>query len=149
MRARFIIFAFFIAVLIQSGCKNNQEGNSQVLSGDEVSQVPDDFRVFYDRFHTDTNYQITHIVFPLDGLPANADTLEENEIFHWQKETWRWHRPMDPNLSGYERQWEVLSPSLITEKIVEKTSNIGMVRRFAHMGDDWMLIYYAAMNPLP
>ncbi len=144
----FIIFVVS-SVLIFSGCKHNNTALAQATASDEVVEVPDDFRLFYDRFHEDTSYQSDHIIFPLDGLPANADTLSQDDDFKWVKENWRWHRTMDPQLTGYSRNWEVLSPVMIVESIVEMTSNIGMIRRFAKMGDEWMLIYYAGMNPLP
>lgn len=146
---RSFVISVFTSVLIFSGCKNDKTPLAQATASDDAVEVPDDFRLFYDRFHEDTSYQSDHIIFPLDGLPANADTLAQGADFKWPKENWRWHRPMDPKLTGYSRQWEVLSPEMIVENIVETTSNIGMMRRFAKMGDEWMLIYYAGMNPIP
>lgn len=113
----------------------------------ETTTVPADFRTFYDRFHTDTLYQMDHISFPLAGLPANADTLT-SPSFYWKADHWKWHRPIDPDLTGYERQWQVVSDEMVIETIVQTTTGIGMVRRFAKMGNDWSLIYYAGMNPM-
>ncbi len=149
MMNKSFIISVFTSVLIFSGCKNDNTTLAQATSSDDAIEVPDDFRLFYDRFHEDTSYQSDHIIFPLDGLPANADTLTQGEDFTWVKENWRWHRTMDPKLTGYARHWEVLSSGMIVENIVETTSNIGMIRRFAKMGDEWMLIYYAGMNPVP
>src|SRR5690606_16234559 len=36
----------------------------------EVSHLPADFLAFFDEFHADTAYHMTHIHFPLEGLPA-------------------------------------------------------------------------------
>lgn len=113
-----------------------------------VVEIPEDFRLFYDRFHSDTTFQLEHIVFPLSGLPANADTLTPGTNFKWEKEGWRWHRPVDPTLTGFEREWQMLSRELISETISQKAAGFGMRRRFAKMDTDWMLIYYAGMNPL-
>ncbi|MCB0685689.1 MAG: hypothetical protein KDC53_04165 [Saprospiraceae bacterium] len=146
MKRTSLILSISVAIIL--GCKPQQNTEASVADDPTpVSSIPDDFRVFYDRFHQDTNYQIEHISFPLKGLPANADTLS-NPDFYWQSASWKWHRPMDPNLSGYERQWSAVSDDMIMETIVQKASGIGMERRFAKMDDEWMLIYYAGMNPI-
>jgi len=31
--------------------------------------LPDDFKKFYEKFHTDSSYQMKHIIFPLEGIP--------------------------------------------------------------------------------
>lgn len=148
-----LFIGFVFSWIIFSSCKNSlvgyqmEEQESPVYSEEEI-MVPEDFRRFYRQFHEDTNYQITHINFPLAGIPANADTLMVGENFKWQEEHWKWHRPLDPALAGYEQRWQVITPEMITEHIIEKTSRIGMTRRFAKMDNEWTLIYYAAMNPM-
>lgn len=150
--------AFFI-LFISSGiifmdCKNlpvEQELEKQSLPSEteEPIQLPDDFLTFYDQFHQDTEFQISHIIFPLEGLPANADTLTTPDDFRWQRNSWQWHRPINPALTGYEQKWQIATQEIVVEKIIEQTSQIGMIRRFAKIDHEWMLIYYAAMNPLP
>ncbi|MCB0664603.1 MAG: hypothetical protein KDC80_02220 [Saprospiraceae bacterium] len=133
-------------ILIAFSCKQAPTG-ADVSQEEEVSSIPDEFRAFYDRFHEDTSYQIDHITFPLAGLPANADTLS-TPVYHWKRDNWRWHRAIDPNLTGYERAWQLLTDEMIVETIIQTTSGIGMERRFAKIDDEWQLIYYAAMNPM-
>ncbi|NND32898.1 MAG: hypothetical protein HKN76_09925, partial [Saprospiraceae bacterium] len=77
-----------------------------------------------------------------------ADTLAPGSSFRWQRENWRWHRPIDPALSGFEREWQILNQDMIIERITQKTAGFGMMRRFAKMDEQWMLIYYSAMNPV-
>jgi hypothetical protein len=150
-KAFFILFIFSGVIFFE--CKNGPAGQQmeeeQLPAGNEKgSEVPADFISFYRLFHQDTEFQITHITFPLEGIPANADTLKTPDDFRWQKNNWKWHRPIDSSLTNYEQQWQVITQEMIVEKIIEKTSRIGMTRRFAKMDDEWMLIYYAGMNPM-
>lgn len=152
MKKSYFIF-FIISGVLFSGCKNvssDQQLEEQELAAetDEVIEVPDDFKSFYRQFHQDTAFQIAHISFPLEGIPANADTLASRDQFRWQKNSWKWHRPIDPDLTGYEQHWQVITKEMVVERIIEKTSRIGMTRRFAKMDNEWMLIYYGAMNPM-
>ncbi len=138
---------FFLFTVTIWSCSNNN--STPGISSEEAEiNLPSEFETFYDRFHNDTNYQIEHIIFPLSGLPANADTLIDRNAFRWNREDWKWHRPMDENLSGYDRQWSVVSDDLIIETIESNKAAFGMMRRFARMDNRWMLIYYAAMNPI-
>ena len=116
--------------------------------GTTVQEDLADFEIFYQQFHADSLYQMQHIAFPLAGLPANADTLGETTTFFWQKENWVLHRNLTDRLSGYERKRKKFGSDIIVETIVQKDSDIGMMRRFVKMDDEWMLIYYTAMNQM-
>jgi hypothetical protein len=144
---------FIFSSILLVACKNlpsEPQPEEQVVSPDteEESKMPDDFLTFYRQFHEDTAFQIAHITFPLEGIPANADTLTAPDHFRWQEHNWKWHRPINPALTGYEQKWQVVTQEMVIEKIIEQTSRIGMIRRFAKMDNEWMLIYYAAMNPM-
>jgi hypothetical protein len=106
-----------------------------------------DFNAFYMRFHRDTAYQTAHTTFPLEGLPANADS-ETMELakFKWQRSEWKYHQLFDDQ--EFTREFLVLNDNLVSESIRLKDSNLGLVRRFAKMGDEWYLIYYAGLNQI-
>ena len=54
----------------------------------EENRLPKDFLVFYDRFHSDSVYQLSHILFPLEGLPPDTDSLTASSgTFRWQKDS--------------------------------------------------------------
>ena len=106
-----------------------------------------DFFNFYQSFHMDSAYQMDHIIFPLQGLPADADSLTiAHNNFTWEQETWRLHYPIDFETSDFTRQITPLSDDIVVELIVHRSGQAGMMRRFAKMGDDWYLIYFADMN---
>ncbi len=107
---------------------------------------PDDFEVFYEQFHSDSTFQIDHIQWPLEGLPAHADTLSNPASFRWQKETWVLHRPFNTSLTGFSKSMSSMGDGLMVEKIVHEEGGFRMERRFAKIDDEWKLIYYAALN---
>ncbi|MCB0558408.1 MAG: hypothetical protein H6573_24350 [Lewinellaceae bacterium] len=106
-----------------------------------------DFADFYERFHQDSLYQMEHIIFPLEGLPRQADsTLIAGGAFRWQKDSWRMQRGFNLESSSFEQQLIPISEDLIIEKITHKVGDLAMQRRFARLGEDWYLIYYADLN---
>lgn len=111
------------------------------------SDIPDDFLEFYRRFHEDNAYQLEHIIFPLKGLPQSADsaTIAADNYF-WQKEDWVLHRSYDYETGDFSRKFIRYTDELITEQIRHRQAGMGLVRRYARLGDDWFLIYYAALN---
>lgn len=134
------------AFLLFFACKN-QPKESAALPSDDA--LPEDFLTFYQRFHTDSAYQMAHIVFPLEGLPHQADAESlADQNFRWQADDWKMMRPVDWQMSEFEREILPLNASLILERIVNPKSGIGMMRRYAIIGDEWHLIYYAGLNRL-
>ena len=125
-------------------CSSQQEQAKVPETNDEAA----DFEGFYKRFHQDSLYQIEHIVFPLEGIPSNIDSSINQASFRWQKEEWKMHHAFDNANSEYQIEFVPISDKLIIEKITHKTGQFGMLRRFAKLGEEWFLIYYAGMNRL-
>ena len=139
------IFLLFLMILISIfiGCREVPKESANeppviVVSG---------FETFYEHFHSDTAYQLSHIRFPLEGMPSYADG-EEVDIsnFRWQKEDWVIHKKMDDE--DFEVRFEVFDESLITEIIKHRSKQVALVRRFAKSDGEWFLIYYSGLNPL-
>ena len=113
----------------------------------ESTQDLNNFEVFYAKFHQDSLFQMERITFPLEGLPANADsTALSNNNFRWQKEDWQMHKPFDSKNGEYEIKFSSFGEDLIIEKVMHKSGNYGMLRRFARISGEWHLIYYAGFN---
>jgi len=110
-------------------------------------QLPDDFSVFYESFHLDSLYQIEHVVFPLQGLPAYADSLTMVEgTFRFEKEDWTMHKEFNDAGGQFKREFKILGDGFIVEQIRDAQNGLGMQRRFAKRGSEWYLIYYAEIN---
>jgi hypothetical protein len=132
------------ALILFFACKNQPQEAPQ---NNAEEALPEGFTEFYQRFHSDTAFQMAHIVFPLEGLPhqADAETIASGK-FRWQAENWQIMRPVDWQMSEYQREIVPLNSSLILERIVNPENNIGMIRRYAIIGNEWHLIYYAGLN---
>lgn len=138
-----VLFLSFFAGACDSHSSSTEE-SVPALSGD----VPKDFTQFYYSFHSDSSFQMNHILFPLEGRSAtDQDDLKDNG-FRWEQGTWKLHHfdHFDPEQFRVVRK--VIDSTLVTEVIQDKKSGLGIKRRFAKFDDKWYLIYYSAMNPM-
>ncbi len=112
-----------------------------------TTELPSDFLEFYDRFHANSDFQLSRIVFPLEGLPANADSLDfVSGTFKWQKEDWQIHKKLAEDNPEFTRELYPLGKYTVVEKITHVKQGFAMQRRFYKQSDGWYLIYYAGMN---
>lgn len=112
-------------------------------------EMPDGFADFFEKFHQDSLFQMAHTTFPLEGIPANADSLDlVTNSFRWQADSWIMHRPFNSMDGQFKRKFVPLGDDLVVEQIKGVQGQYGMQRRFAREGNDWYLIYYAGMNRL-
>lgn len=110
--------------------------------------LPEGFADFYQRFLTDSVYQLEHISFPLQGLPNQADsTILADNDFYWTQEDWIVHRPIEA-ASGFSVNLIPLTEDYVLEKITHESGRYGMERRYVYQDDGWNLIYYAGLNAL-
>ena len=110
--------------------------------------LPADFVRFYDKFHTDIDYQLSHIDFPLKGVPAKADLNADESDFVWKKEEWSVHKKPDLESGEYIREFARISNDFIVENIRLQQAAFGMQRKYAKTDDGWKLVYYVGMNPI-
>lgn len=123
--------------------------SSALVPSTEVADMPSGFADFFEEFHRDSLYQVAHTVFPLEGIPANADSLDlVRNDFRWALDRWVMHRPFNAMDGQFERKFVPLGNDLVVEQIKGVQGQYGMQRRFAREADGWYLIYYAGMNRL-
>jgi hypothetical protein len=132
------ISTFLLSTILILGCKNDRTPSSKNL---------DDFPAFYERFHSDPDFQLERITFPLQGLPkqADAETLASG-TFRWTRDNWTIQQPIDTENSEFIREFLPLSDDMIIEKLTHKKWGLAITRRFARLDDGWHLIYYSALN---
>lgn len=120
-----------------------------VVASEQAETLGEDFLTFYEQFHADSIFQVNHITWPLDGLPSNADsaTLVDGN-YKWTPENWVFHRPLDEGNQEFTRQQSTFGDGMVIEIIKHQSGQYGMIRRFAKLGDEWHLIYYAGMNKI-
>ncbi|MCB0568637.1 MAG: hypothetical protein KDC66_02690 [Phaeodactylibacter sp.] len=143
MMKRSLFLAFSMIALL--GCKRGAPESS--ASGAEASASWQAFTDFYERFHQDSAYQMAHITFPLEGLPQGADSVTiASGTFRWTPENWAIQHGFNLQSSDYEHQLRPVGDDAVIEKFVHRTGDLAIVRRFARLGDEWYLIYYAGLN---
>lgn len=116
-----------------------KQANNDTTSLDEnIVEIPEDFVSFYEQFHTDSVYQMDHIVFPL------AEKVDGSK---WQKDAWQIHKPFNSQDGNFERMLDNFA-GIITETILEKNGSFLITRRFSKIGDEYQLIFYSLENRL-
>jgi hypothetical protein len=135
---RFIIIS--ISLLFVLACKRDKP-----LSKEETEQLPKDFISFYERFHKDTAFQLEHCIFPMQGLPDQADSTVDASTFRWTRENWKIQKTIDLPES-YQRVFSTFGPEMIIERIIDERQGLGMERRWAKFDKDWSLFYYVGLN---
>lgn len=140
---------FLGACLLCTACKQNQntpQVESVTTSG---TQLTADFNAFYEKFHTDSVYQMTHIAWPLQGDKSEQidSTHYQKKETYWEQSNWDLHRPVDYRSGDYKRQVQTLGDGLVIEYILITAGGYGIERRFAKQPDgEWNLIYYSDMQ---
>lgn len=148
---KFLMFFLFFVILV-IGINIFRDGNSNASSDKIATQetiqveLPSDFVIFYERFHTDSVYQMKHIVFPLEGLPAMIDSTFDINNFKWSVANWNLHKTYNNYDGTYIREFDNFN-GLITQRIYDTGHRFEMRTRYSKLGEEWYLIYYAAMNP--
>lgn len=126
--------------------------SGQPPKGDTASREAayQEFAEFYERFHRDSAFQMERILFPLPGLPREADSaLIASGLYRWTPETWTLQRPLNLQQSNFKRELIPVSKDLIIEKLKQPEYNLQIERRFSRLEDGWHLIYYAGLNNIP
>lgn len=118
----------------------NANNNKTTHASKDVGLVTsEEFIQFYNKFHSDSLFQINHIVFPLEGHIYNEDN--EKEKILWTTDTWKIHRAFDDMGGTFTRSYSEFG-GIISEKIQDDKSISSMERRFSKIQNKWYLIYY-------
>lgn len=139
-----VFFLIPICILIAISCKPKSVPETEPIMQVE-EPISEAFWTFYETFHTDSIFQIEHTQWPLQGLPSSEDQLPISGSFTWQKEDWVTHHLFDDMNGTFEQKFTKMG-HLILEKISDKSGTFQMEKRYANLGDGWMLIYYAGMR---
>lgn len=128
--------------------KGNGDSPEELEAADSLD-LPADFLAFYQVFHADSAFQTDRIIWPLKGLPdqADAETILGDHFYH-QRDDWTIHRELVDPGNEFDHYFALVDERLIVERIQTRATNLGMERRFAKMDGKWYLIYYAGMNPM-
>lgn len=153
MRSKIQVTLLLCGMVLLNACGDTaRQGDNGTASSTEMAEeakLPPDFMPFYSKFHADSAFQMEHIIWPLKGLPdqADAEVIREDH-FYFQKDNWRIHHELvDPD-GEFDHYFALVDDKLIVERIETAATNLAMERRFAKMNGTWHLIYYSGMNPM-
>lgn len=115
-------------------------------------EVKENFSEFYDKFYSDTTFQLTRTVFPLPGYNSDIDLqmpddfaeqmgVSKDNEYYWEKEEWVFINTVEDNDDTVVKQIEK-TDTLTTEKLVIPNSGFKIVRKFKPMKGNWYLAYY-------
>ena len=134
---------FFLLVFLVSNCKNKPQSAVQQAKGEH--ELPKDFHEFYQKFHTDSSYQMAHIEWPLKGEKGvAADSTLTRQLHEWEPETWALMHLPDTTMSTLKRGYEMVGEVLVVEKMSYPMVGFGFERQFYKDEDgEWRLIFYS------
>ena len=139
---KIVLFSF---IALSFWCCDRKTSNS--LTAVSLEDTNKDFREFFEKFHSDSLYQIQHLANPVNGIPAMVkDESLLDGSYEWPLNEWIMHKPFNNIGDEYSRNYIVANKNLIIENIKHKVSNFGMERRFVKENGEWYLSYYAGMN---
>ena len=131
-----------LLVLLIASCGKKQPTQ---ITANTYESLDSDFRTFYDKFLSDSIFQMSHIVFPLEGKTTDI----EGEKTSWDASTWALHQPYSDTTRQYTRTFEKLGDMMTLELIRHNELPYIIERRFAKLlGEDWYLVYYRIHNQI-
>lgn len=160
-RGYFATSAILLLLILAESCNSQpvtSETGQSTSGGDTTAKqedglkaqtLPEDFNVFFKRFHEDSVFQLEHTIFPLEGLPntrGDWDTIPP-ERFFWQKADWKIHHHFTDPSNNFQQWFEMKGDRVVEHWILMRGTNMYIIRRFAKLEDGWFLIYYQGLRP--
>lgn len=124
---RAVSLLMFIMGLLSIGCRSTK---NQTAS--------EDFYEFYDRFLSDSTFQMERVRFPLQGLRFGES---EDSTYTWTREDWIMLK--EPQLEGtdFERNLQVMGDTLATDEISMENSGFYFKMVYEPVRRKWHLVY--------
>lgn len=130
----FFLCTVFLLLLL--ACKREKTNPSEIITEESI---PESFFNFYNRFHSDSLYQLQHISFPIPEI---------EEGLKYTKENWIINKAFAVDDKEYKREIQNRF-GIISEVIYHTQGALIIERRFAKLSDEeWSLIYYKVTTQL-
>ena len=112
-------------------------GTAACRSG-RVATADEPFDAFYDRFMTDSTFQLERTRFPLPGQKYTAEV--EDSTYRWAREDWRMLNEPQIDPTFFSRNLTV-SDTLATDEIAGKSSGFYFKMVYRPVKRKWHLVY--------
>jgi len=130
----FIYLFLFFSIMVISDCFGQGKPKSMAKI---KSSPPEDFAVFYERFHSDSLFQMARIRFPLDGL-----IVDGNDQIIWTPDNWELMQTRVYQVDTTQFKTKVKKKKKYFEQTLwMEGTNFSSKRRFEILGNRWFLVY--------
>jgi hypothetical protein len=151
-----IITPLFLSTLLFTvSCSNESEKNDKKTASkieetsieknkvEEEKIVSENFEEFNNKFHSDSDFQLSRIKFPLKGKLTTSDGISD-----WTKKNWSF---ITVKVSEKQKDKEFKyslkkSDSLVIEKYWMEDTGFSIERKFELIDNNWFLVYYNELN---
>ncbi|MEK6479889.1 hypothetical protein WJR50_20265 [Catalinimonas sp. 4WD22] len=129
MRKSTLSNLIFLALLLAVACRSSK-----------VQTAREDFDEFYEKFLTDSSFQMERIQFPLPGIKTTGEEEDSDSTYHWTRDEWVMLKK--PNLEGteFERKLQV-SDTLATDEIFTENAGFYFKMVYEPVKRKWHLVY--------
>lgn len=133
-------------ILWVSGCTHTSKVTPSTNS--TVTNKKEDFSSFYQKFKSDSNFQINRVLFPLNGEFINNDDAGYDEKGNptptkktLTKKEWVMIYSFDDMDTSEYKQSDSYSDSMVVKKIIGKGTGFRFEETYKLIKNQWYLIY--------
>jgi hypothetical protein len=127
-----LVFLFTIFIVTDGFSQRKPTGMSKIKGS-----PPEEFPVFYERFHADSAFQMSRIIFPLQGL-----RVEGMDELPWSADNWELMRTRIYQVDSTRFKTKVkLKKKYFEQTLWIEGTNFSSKRRFELLGNRWFLVY--------
>jgi hypothetical protein len=139
-----------LILLMLVACKGRNEAPNSTVQAEQSEPLPADFDAFYQKFHSDSLFQMEHIAWPLAGRKGTLGDSTQVSVAHtWSRDTWLMHRNTGLNPDEFLQKFFPIGEVIVIEKIYARGGPYGLEKRYARQTDgQWALIYYADLHEM-
>ena len=103
-----------------------------------VTTANEDFREFYQRFLTDSSFQLQRVQFPLPGEKVSAET--QDSTYRWTEDEWIMLQEFELDTTQYKRDLHV-TDTLAVDEIYTPGAGFYFKMVFEPVKRKWHLVY--------
>ncbi len=127
-------------ILLLYSCRS---AKAPTAKGDKKDK--EDFDAFYDRFLTDSTFQMSRIMFPLPGINAMEMEDSGDSTYYWTKDNWIMLKKPDIDPGEFVRKTEV-TDTLATDEIYMDNAGFYFKTIYKPIKSKWHLVYMIDSN---
>jgi hypothetical protein len=134
-------------------CRNNGGSTDSAANSGDIATIDamggENFAEFYDKFLSDSLFQVSRVVFPVAGRPKFVDSLTHKDEFYYTADVWAMHKKIDlSDTKKFNRKFTDFGVGLVKEIIEMKEGKdvLFIERRYRLDNKKWYLIFFGNLN---